>query len=125
MSSRDRGTRAAASAELQAVGSEFPRAERLPLAVWRFARKKPLGAIGMGIIIIWVILSIGTIGDGGGWLGVGRYESRLVFERPNKGYAYARAAPLLDGIAIRSRPDDLRALFVTPTFLAPWPKLQA
>ena len=33
---------------------------------------EPIGALGLLIMLVWSMVAVGAIGDGGGWLGIGR-----------------------------------------------------
>ncbi len=67
-----------------------------------FMVRKRLGAAGLLLVVFWSVIAVGTVGDGGGWLGIGRYDSRDVFEIASAKYADDKLANLLDG-----RPTDI------------------
>ena len=62
-----------------------------------FFKTKPLGATGLTLVVVWSIIAIGTVGSGGGWLGIGRYDSQDVFKVANPSFADDKMANVLDG----------------------------
>lgn len=74
------------------------RGRRALRALRTFIRTKPLGAFGAFLVVFWSIIAVGTVGDGGGWLGLGRYDSRAVFEIASVPYADDKLANALDGL---------------------------
>lgn len=98
--------------EFEAEGLAFrdvSRLGRLRRTVWDFIRHKPLGAFGLGIVLFWIVFATGTLGDGGGWLGIGRYDHLTVFREPSQEFADSRAAAAFDGLAVGATPAELRA----------------
>ncbi len=79
-----------------------------------FMSSKRLGASGLVLVVIWSVIAIGTVGDGGGWLGIGRYDSRDVFEIASVPYADDKLANALDGQDANISNADLRALVSDP-----------
>ena len=79
-----------------------------------FMGQKRLGAAGLLLVVVWSIIAIGTVGDGGGWLGIGRYDSRDVFEVASITYADDKIADALDGLAADTSDAELRALVSDP-----------
>ncbi len=75
-----------------------------------FMATKRLGAAGVILVVLWSVIAIGTVGDGGGWLGIGRYDSRDVFEIASSKYADDKIANVLDGVSADISDADLRAL---------------
>ena len=83
-----------------------------------FMAQKRLGAAGVLLVLLWSVIAVGTVGDGGGWMGIGRYDSRDVFEIASATYADDKLANALDGLdegisdaelrEIVSGPGDLR-----------------
>ena len=63
-----------------------------------FINAKRLGAFGLFLVLLWSVIAVGTVGDGGGWLGLGRYDSRDVFEIASVPYADDKLANALDGL---------------------------
>ena len=78
--------------------SESGRGWRALRAFFTFMRTKRLGAAGLLLVVFWSFIAVGTVGDGGGWLGVGRYDSRAVFEIASVSYADDKLANALDGL---------------------------
>ena len=87
--------------------------------VWGWFRDfmvtKRLGAAGVIIVVVWSVIAIGTVGDGGGWLGIGRYDSRTVFEIASVKYADDRMADALDGQSADLSDGELRAIVGEPS----------
>ena len=79
-----------------------------------FFRSKPLGAFGLTIVVVWSVIAIGTVGDGGGWLGLGRYDSQAVFKIANANFADDKMANALDGQSADISDAELRALLLDP-----------
>ena len=79
-----------------------------------FMSSKRLGASGLVLVVIWSVIAVGTVGDGGGWLGLGRYDSRDVFEIASVSYADDKLANALDGQDADISNADLRALVSDP-----------
>ncbi|MYE06787.1 MAG: ABC transporter permease, partial [Chloroflexi bacterium] len=75
-----------------------------------FMAQKRLGAAGLLLVVFWSIIAIGTVGDGGGWLGIGRYDSRDVFEIASVTYADDKIANALDGLDEKVSGAELREL---------------
>ena len=46
-------------------------------------------------MLFWTVFAVGTIGDGGGWLGIGHYNSQDVFRVANTGFADNKAADVI------------------------------
>ena len=78
--------------------SETSGGRRAFRAFLTFMRTKRLGAAGLLLVVFWSVIAIGTVGDGGGWLGLGRYDSRAVFEIASVSYADDKLANALDGL---------------------------
>ena len=76
--------------------------------------RKRLGVAGIVLVVVWSIIAIGTVGDGGGWLGIGRYDSRDVFEIASAKYADDKIANALDGVSTDISAAELRALVSDP-----------
>ena len=102
--------RQSTSAELeefaQAQGLRVEERSTLQLlsrALVSFFKTKPLGAAGLTLVVIWSVIAIGTVGSGGGWLGIGRYDSQDVFKVANANFADDKIANELDG-----QPADIR-----------------
>ena len=74
------------------------RGRRAARALIHFINAKRLGAFGLFLVILWSVIAVGTVGDGGGWLGLGRYDSRDVFEIASVPYADDKLANALDGL---------------------------
>ena len=74
------------------------RGRRALRALIHFINAKRLGAFGLFLVILWSLIAVGTVGDGGGWLGLGRYDSRDVFEIASVPYADDKLANALDGL---------------------------
>ena len=79
-----------------------------------FMRQKRLGAAGVLLVFFWSVIAVGTVGDGGGWLGVGRYDSRDVFEIASATYADDKLANALDGMEEDVSDSSLRELVSDP-----------
>ena len=89
----------------QAVGLR-----RLLSGFRNFMVTKRLGAAGVVLVVFWSFIAVGTVGDGGGWLGIGRYDSRDVFEIASSKYADDKIANQLAGRSADISDADLRAL---------------
>ncbi len=84
----------------EAEGLEFQeqnRAQRLRGGIASFVVKKKLGAFGVGIVLFWSLFAVGTLGDGGGLLGIGRYDHLRVFRTANTDFANTQVAGVLAG----------------------------
>ncbi len=79
-----------------------------------FMRTKRLGAAGLVLVVFWSVIAVGTVGDGGGWLGVGRYDSRTVFEVASATYADDKIADALDGLDADISDAELREIVSDP-----------
>ena len=79
-----------------------------------FMRTKRLGAAGLLLVVFWSVIAVGTVGDGGGWLGIGRYDSRDVFEVASATYADDKLANALDGADENISDAELRAIASDP-----------
>ena len=89
-------------------------ARRLLSGFLDFMVRKRLGAAGVIIVVFWSFIAVGTVGDGGGWLGVGRYDSRTVFEIASVKYADDKIANVLDGQPADLPASELRSLIAIP-----------
>ena len=76
--------------------------------------RKRLGVAGALLVLLWSIIAVGTVGDGGGWLGIGRYDSRDVFEVASVTYADDKIADALDGLDADASDAELRAIVSDP-----------
>ncbi len=110
-----------ASAELeqfaQAQGLTVEERSRLRMiggALLTFFRTKPLGAAGLTLVVVWSVIAIGTVGDGGGWLGIGRYDSQEVFKIANANFADDKMANALDGQPADISDGELREILLNP-----------
>ncbi len=83
-------------------------------ALVMFFKTKPLGAFGLVLVIVWSVFAVGTVGSGGGWLGVGRYDSQEVFKIANASFVDDKMANVLDGRTADISESDLRALLLDP-----------
>ena len=83
-------------------------------AFGHFMRTKRLGAAGLILVVFWSVIAVGTVGDGGGWLGIGRYDSRAVFEIASAPYADDKLANALDGVDESISAAELRELASDP-----------
>ncbi len=83
-------------------------------ALRSFFTGKPLGAAGLVLVIVWSVIAIGTVGSGGGWLGLGRYDSQEVFKIANASFADDKMANALDGESVDISDAKLRALLLDP-----------
>ena len=83
-------------------------------ALLAFFRTKPLGAAGLMLVVVWSIIAVGTVGPGGGWMGIGRYDSQDVFKIANASFADDRIANVLDGQDADISDAELRALLLEP-----------
>ncbi len=79
-----------------------------------FLRTKYLGAFGLFLVVLWSVIAIGTVGDGGGWLGLGRYDSRSVFEIASVSYADDKLANALAGLNEDLSDAELREIVSDP-----------
>ncbi len=79
-----------------------------------FMVNKRLGAAGVIIVVVWSVIAVGTVGDGGGWMGIGRYDSRSVFEIASVKYAHDRLADVLDGVSADASASELRTIVSDP-----------
>ena len=94
--------------------AEGNRARRALNALSSFIRTKPLGAFGAFLVVLWSVIAVGTVGDGGGWLGLGRYDSRSVFEIASVSYADDKLANALDGLDENTSQAQLRQIVSDP-----------
>ena len=113
--------RQSTSAELeefaQAQGLRVEQRSTLSLvgkALLSFFRTKPLGAGGLVLVVVWSIIAVGTVGSGGGWLGIGRYDSQDVFKIANPSFADDKIANELDGQPADISDGELRELLLNP-----------
>ncbi len=83
-------------------------------ALGSFFRNKPLGAAGLVLVIVWSVIAVGTVGDGGGWLGIGRYDSQAVFKIANANFADDKVANALHGKPADISQAELTALLSDP-----------
>lgn len=84
-------------------------------ALLTFFRTKPLGAAGLMLVVIWSIIAVGTVGPGGGWMGIGRYDSQDVFKIANASFADDKIANVLDGQDADISDAKLRELLLEPS----------
>ena len=89
-------------------------ARMLAGALRSFFRNKPLGAAGLLLVVVWAVIAIGTVGSGGGWLGIGRYDSQAVFKVANANFADDKVANVLDGRPADISQAELTALLIDP-----------
>ena len=94
--------------------AEGNRTRRAFNALRSFIRTKPLGAFGAFLVVFWSVIAVGTVGDGGGWLGIGRYDSRSVFEIASVSYADDKLANALDGLDENASQAQLRQIVSDP-----------
>ncbi len=87
---------------------------RFLVGVRNFMVRKRLGAAGVIIVVAWSIIAVGTVGDGGGWLGIGRYDSRDAFEIASVKYADDKIANVLGGQPADISDSELRELVAVP-----------
>ncbi|HJN93217.1 MAG TPA: ABC transporter permease [Dehalococcoidia bacterium] len=66
-------------------------------SVGSFIHKKKLGAFGLFVVFLWGVFALGTLGNGGGWLGIGRYDHLRVFRVASTDFANAKVADALEG----------------------------
>ena len=83
-------------------------------ALLAFYRTKPLGATGLTLVVVWSTIAVGTVGSGGGWLGLGRYDSQDVFKISNANFADDKIANVLDGKPADISNAELRELLLQP-----------
>jgi peptide/nickel transport system permease protein len=83
-------------------------------ALISFYKTKPLGAAGLTMVLVWSVVAIGTVGSGGGWLGLGRYDSQHVFKVANSSFADDKIANVLDGQPADISKAELRELLLDP-----------
>ena len=95
------------------------RGRRSLRAFTQFMRQKRLGAAGLLLVVFWSVIAVGTVGDGGGWLGIGRYDSRTVFEVASAAYADDKLANALDGLSADISSAELRAIVSDPDIYGP------
>ena len=79
-----------------------------------FFKTKPLGAAGLTLVVVWSVIAIGTVGSGGGWLGLGRYDSQAVFKIANESFVDDKMANALDGESADISDSRLRELLLDP-----------
>ncbi len=89
-------------------------ARMLAGALRSFFRNKPLGAAGLLLVVVWAVIAVGTVGSGGGWLGIGRYDSQAVFKIANANFADDKVANVLDGRPADISQAELTALLTDP-----------
>ena len=83
-------------------------------ALISFFRTKPLGAAGLTLVVVWSTIAVGTVGSGGGWLGLGRYDSQAVFKVASTNFADDKIANALDGKPADISDGELRGLLLEP-----------
>ena len=83
-------------------------------ALVSFFKTKPLGAAGLMLVVVWSVIAVGTVGSGGGWLGIGRYDSQDVFKVANASFADDKIANELDGKPADISDGELRELLLNP-----------
>ncbi|MCY3569274.1 MAG: ABC transporter permease [Chloroflexi bacterium] len=83
-------------------------------ALVSFFTTKPLGAFGLTLVVVWSVIAIGTVGSGGGWLGLGRYDSQEVFKIANPNFVDDKMANELDGKSADISNAELRELLLAP-----------
>ena len=83
-------------------------------ALTSFFRSKPLGASGLVLVVVWSVIAVGTVGGGGGWLGLGRYDSQQVFKVANASFADDKIANVLDGRSADISQAELTTLLTDP-----------
>jgi peptide/nickel transport system permease protein len=108
----------ATSRQFAAEGLSFrtiPLYERWAKGAVNFVRHKPLGAFGVFIVLVWTLFAVGTVGDGGGWLGVGRYNSLDVFKIASTDFADNKAANVLAGESADLSTSEVVAFFSADT----------
>jgi peptide/nickel transport system permease protein len=86
-------------------------------SIGNFIRTKKLGAFGLLVVFIWGMFAVGTLGEGGGWLGLGRYDHLRVFRVGNTDFANAKVADLLAGQPADIDQAELSALLSDPSYL--------
>ncbi len=84
-------------------------------ALLSFLRTKPLGAGGLLLVVVWSVIAVGTVGSGGGWLGLGRYDSQDVFKIASTNFADDKMANVLDGESADISDARLRELLLEPS----------
>ena len=89
-------------------------------AVARLARREPVGAFGFFVLFVWSVVALGAIGSGGGWLGVGRYDSSEVFRTLNIEFAHLKAAAALDGSPADLSHEQIQELLASPDVYGPF-----
>ena len=117
MSEVDPGA-ASAAQDFAAEGLSFrsdPLYARWFRSTAHFVTHKPLGTFGIVVVLIWTLFAIGTVGSGGGWLGIGRYDSLQVFRIASTSFADNKAADVLDGLSVDLSQSELAALFSADT----------
>lgn len=77
--------------------------------------REPLGALGFAILFAYSVFALGAIGDGGGWMGIGRYDPKEQFERLNHGFVYERVSAALDGAPVDLSAAELRDRLADPS----------
>ena len=82
--------------------------------------REPIGALGLLIMLVWSVVAVGAIGDGGGWLGIGRYDANTIFQRLNHEFVYVQAAAALNGESAEISVDELSALLADPDVYGPF-----
>ncbi len=93
---------------------EHSTARMLAGALASFFRYKPLGATGLVLVVVWSTIAVGTVGGGGGWLGLGRYDSQEVFKVANANFADDKIANVLDGRSADISAAELTTLLTDP-----------
>ena len=83
-------------------------------ALRNFFRYKPLGATGLVLVVAWSTIAVGTVGSGGGWLGLGRYDSQEVFKVASANFADDKIANVLDGRSADISAAELTTLLTDP-----------
>ncbi len=89
-------------------------------AVGRLVRREPVGTFGFLILLVWSVVALGAIGSGGGWLGIGRYDSSEVFRTLNIEFAHLKAAAALDGSPADLSHQQIQELLASPDVYGPF-----
>ena len=102
------------------IAGVLPRVRRVGADIAHFARREPIGALGVFILIVWSVVAMGAIGSGGGWLGIGRYDSAEIFKTLNPEFALLKAATALDGQPADIPLAEMQALLADPGVYGPF-----
>ena len=76
--------------------------------------REPLCVLGFVILFTCSVFAVGAIGEGGGWMGIGRYDPEAAFQQLNPDFVYEKVAAELDGASSQISAAELRERLSDP-----------